>query len=97
MATIIRVLEVSRNELQQLLQETISHEILQLKELIGSSIHSPPADYNEILTASQAADLLGISKVTLNKIIKSRLLPFITVGKRKRFKRSDLIKYLKTS
>lgn len=61
----------------------------------------PPPDANELLTREQTAQLLGVSKVTLDQWKKEGLIPFQRFGTRIRFikgevlKSGDIIKYKK--
>lgn len=52
------------------------------------------APQNKLLTTQQAADLLGVSRPTVVKLIDARVLPAITPGKRRRMiKLDDLLAY----
>jgi excisionase family DNA binding protein len=48
----------------------------------------------EILTVEQAADYLGVSRVTVNKMLKAGKLPGAKIGRAWRIRRADLDKVL---
>lgn len=47
-----------------------------------------------MLTYAQVADLLGVSKRTVQRLKESRKLPFHQVGGQVRFSRQDIARYL---
>ena len=49
---------------------------------------------NEPLTINECADFLKISRYTMSKIISDGKISYSLVGRSKRFKESDIEKYL---
>jgi len=49
---------------------------------------------DEILTASQVAEYLKLSKAKIYYLIQKRQIPHIKIGRNVRIKQSELIKYL---
>lgn len=48
----------------------------------------------EFLTTEQLAELLGISKTSIYRLISRRLIPFYKLGHNVRFKKADVLEYL---
>jgi excisionase family DNA binding protein len=50
-----------------------------------------------LLTPAEAADYLRISQRTLRRFVASGVLPVVTMGALRRYRRSDLDEYIKAS
>ena len=48
-------------------------------------------EVEEVLTRSEAAQFLKISKPTLDKLVAKEVVPFMLLGDQKRFIKSDLL------
>ena len=78
------------------LQEIIAGTIR--KEFASLSLPAPVvrvSEPDELLNRTQAAELLGISLVTLYEYTTKGILPAYRVGSRLRYKRGELIECLK--
>ena len=62
--------------------ETLKYEI---KKELASELKDILSSQAEVLTRSEAAEFLKISKPTLYKLINSNSIPFIKIGDQKRF------------
>ncbi|OTA26092.1 hypothetical protein B9G54_05895 [Alloscardovia macacae] len=73
------------NELTEMLHDVAS-ELLQGKSVtvISSSVE---------LTTQDAADILGISRPTLIRVLESGAIPFHTVGRHRRVQLDDVLEY----
>ncbi|MBP6859095.1 MAG: helix-turn-helix domain-containing protein [Candidatus Magasanikbacteria bacterium] len=56
-----------------------------------------PQSIPHFLTPDNLADILGISKTTVYRLIDKRSLPFYKIGGSLRFKQSDVMEYLEKS
>jgi len=53
-------------------------------------------DKPEILTPDEVADLLRVSRGTINKLVAANAIPFVSIGKRAlRFKREAVMKWFR--
>ncbi len=78
------------------LQEIIAHTIR--KEFASLSLPAPVVkvpEPDQLLNRTQAAELLGISLVTLYEYTTKGILPAYRFGSRLRYKRGELIECLK--
>jgi excisionase family DNA binding protein len=50
-----------------------------------------------LLTTQQAADLLGVSRPTIIKILDAREIPYITPGRHRRISLTDVLDYQQRS
>ena len=57
----------------------------------GQAIYLIP--HNHELTTQEAADILDVSKSFLNKLLDEEEIPYIKVGKQRRIRFQDLMKY----
>lgn len=75
------------------LKSSDSERVLELIELVASGrpffLNTPP----DTITTGQAADLLGISRPTLVKLIDDGRLPAERVGTHRRLRSSDVIEF----
>jgi hypothetical protein len=95
MATILQVQNIDREELKQLLRELLTEEFSKLKDLLPQVNGPPLSDTQEqMLSMKSAAYFLQITTVTLHKYTVSGDIAVCKVGKRRRYRKSDLIKYL---
>ena len=58
----------------------------------GASLQPPCS----LLSRKEAADYLGISPRTFDRIQEGRVIPFVLVGERRRYLLSDLGSYIKS-
>jgi excisionase family DNA binding protein len=72
-------------EIQELLREIVA----EMAE--GKAVTIAPRD--TVLTTQQAADLLGISRPTLVRLLEARKIPFTQPGRHRRVALADLIAY----
>lgn len=79
-----KFITISPTELEALIQESVRKVFLEER---GQNL-SQPAD--EIFTIVQAAGYLKIAKQTLYGYTSKNLIPFIKVGKKLLFRKSDL-------
>ena len=74
--------------------ETVYRILLQVLEAMKAGKAVTVAPQNTVLTTQQAADLLGVSRPTVVKLVESRQLPAHTPGQRRRLiKLDDLLAY----
>lgn len=71
------------------LPETVYRVLLQVLEALGAGKAVTVAPQNQLLTTQQAADLLGVSRPTVVKLIDAGDLPAVTPGTRRRMIRLD--------
>jgi excisionase family DNA binding protein len=55
-----------------------------------------PQNMFRLLTPTELAGLLGISKPTIYRLVEKRTLPSYKIGGSLRFKESDVVAYLET-
>lgn len=48
----------------------------------------------ELLTAKQTAEFLGLSEITIYKMTYKRQIPFVKLGRTKRFDKAELNKWI---
>ena len=58
----------------------------------GQTVMMVPA--GAMLTTQQAADILGVSRPHLSKMLKTGKIPFVSVGSHRRVMRADLMAYI---
>jgi len=76
------------------LPEAVHRVLLQVLEAMNAGKAVTVAPQSKLLTTQQAADLLGVSRPTVVKLIEEGVLPAETPGKRRRLvKLDDLLKY----
>ena len=68
--------------------ETLKYEI---KKELASELKDILSSQAEVLTRSEAAQFLKISKPTLDKLVAKEVVPFMILGDQKRFIKSDLL------
>ena len=91
-ATLFTAMYVS--QFMGLLKDSISESI---REEFKQFVNTPKTEYDELLTIEQTAKLLHVSKVTIHKWKKQRLIPFHRIGRRIMFKKKELIEAFKSS
>ncbi|MFA5506665.1 MAG: helix-turn-helix domain-containing protein [Vulcanimicrobiota bacterium] len=71
----------------------VFHLLAQILEQLGegNSVICTPID--AVLTTQRAADLLGVSRTHLIKLLKNKTLPHTMVGSHRRVKLTDLLSY----
>lgn len=76
------------------LPEAVHRVLLQVLEAMNAGKAVTVAPQSQLLTTQQAADLLGVSRPTVVKLIEKGVLPAETPGKRRRLvKLDDLLQY----
>lgn len=73
------------NEFQELIQNTIK------SELKNFSIVPQPAHTDDLLNIEEAGELLHVSKVTIHKWKKRKLINAYRIGRKIYFKKQELI------
>ena len=68
--------------------ETLKYEI---KKELASELKDILSSQAEVLTRSEAAQFLKISKPTLDKLVAKKEIPYMILGDQKRFVKSDLL------
>jgi excisionase family DNA binding protein len=51
---------------------------------------------DKLINVEDVAEILGVSKATVNKMMKERGMPHLKVGKLVRFDRDDVLLWMKT-
>ena len=51
---------------------------------------------DKLINVEDVAEILGVSKATVNKMMKERGMPHLKVGKLVRFDRDDVLVWMKT-
>ncbi len=71
------------SELRKIIEETVKNEILK-------AIPPPPKDHT-LITRSEACEILRISLVTLDRFIKSGIVPAYRMNSKVRLKKDEVI------
>jgi len=90
MSTITQVQGVTPSELSQQITELLK---LQIRELFDEAIAHQSSD-DDYLTAKDVQNLLNISHATLWRKEKANEIPFVRIGRKKLYKRSELMEVL---
>ena len=85
MTTSIHV-EITPDQLKELIENTIQNCLNQLS----------PSN-NKLLSADEAAAVLGIPKNTLYQLTSQRKIPFMKIGKRNLFEEAELISWARSN
>jgi len=84
METNIILISISKDELKDLIQQSIA-----------AALNGNSTEGKELLTAKEASKLLGCSRSHLSKCVKSNLISCKRLGKRVYFEKSELINQIK--
>lgn len=57
--------------------------------------HNVLRDYPDVLDATQVSEILGVSRKTVYKLLKSNLLSSLRIGREYRIPKVTLMKYMK--
>lgn len=90
--------KVNHNNLPKAV-ELLLKEIFVIKEALadGKPMNLKINHDDRIYNKSQAADLFGVSRSTMNRIINEGEIPYSRIGKQYRFLHRDLIKWLEST
>ena len=77
-----------------LLAPAIADLVLDLLGGVASGRTVTLVPTNAMLTTQQAADILGVSRPHLSKLLKSGKIPFVPVGAHRRVVHADLMAYI---
>jgi len=95
MSIVLQIENLDIVEFKMILKEVISEELQQIKELLKMQTEISDINISEkLLSMKAAAQFLQITTVTLYKYIKEGNIKAYHVGKRRKFKKSDLDNYL---
>ncbi|MFB2921603.1 helix-turn-helix domain-containing protein [Aerosakkonema funiforme] len=84
---------VGNNGEEVLIPESVSSMLRDIVKKIGSGQAIYLIPHNHEFTTQEAADILDVSKSFLNKLLDEEEIPYIKVGKQRRIRFQDLMKY----
>ncbi|WP_300056381.1 helix-turn-helix domain-containing protein [uncultured Roseobacter sp.] len=91
--TIINVSNEQGEALPVTLSPALAHSFLEVLRVISSGRGFQLIPLDSQLTTQQAADLLNVSRPHLIKVLERGDIPFERVGRHRRIKASELLKY----
>jgi excisionase family DNA binding protein len=74
----------------------LAEKLNAIHALLVNQTDAPFTPTNDLLTITQAADFLTLSKFTIYGLVQRREVPFSKRGKRLYFSKQDLIDWIKT-
>ncbi len=84
---------VGSNGEEVLIPESVYSVLRQVVHAMASGKTITLAPHNRELTTQQAADILNVSRPFLIKLLEEEQIPYIKVGKHRRIRYQDLMKY----
>ena len=76
------------------LAPAIADLVIDLLDGVASGHAVTPVPTGAMLTTQQAADILGVSRPHLSKLLKTGKMPFVWVGAHRRVLHADLMAYM---